>query len=117
MTITEIIAPDGTLLLAERIPKRAAFVVLDRFQDGDWRVWTTHTTEALARRAFRKAEKYLRHNEHVVAVIPGRICATCHGTGAVKRDERYFDCADCGGKKVVLWDDETGTSGYEQAGS
>lgn len=115
MNTTEIIAPGGTLLLATRIPKSAAFVVLDRFDGGDWRVWTTHTTERLALRAFRKAEKYLKHNEHVVVAIPGRICSTCHGTGAVKRDERYFDCAACGGKKVVARD--SGTSGYEQGAS
>lgn len=76
MTITEIIAPDGTLLLAERIPKRAAYVVIYRDEAGDWQVLSTHTTRRLARLASNRSRHIAEGCEHPVVPIPGRETGT-----------------------------------------
>lgn len=50
MNTTEIIAPDGTLLLTDRIPKSAVYVVLqdgwscEGYDAGRWGVMSTHRT-------------------------------------------------------------------------
>lgn len=117
MNTTEIIAPDGTLLLTDRIPKSAVYVVLqdgwlcEGYDAGRWGVMSTHRTRALAEAASRRMTRKHPKHVHPVVPIPGRLCTSCRGSGVVKRNGRWFDCGVCGGHRAT----QSGTSGYEQA--